>query len=78
MPKKVEECVQSVLEDNPDMDESTAWAICNEQFSEEKLLRLKEQLGLSGDEFLQALRLLSDSSEACVGPCGSPEASEGE
>ncbi|GGO03537.1 hypothetical protein [Haloarcula pellucida] len=28
MPEKVHECVQSVLDDNPDMGESRAWAIC--------------------------------------------------
>lgn len=32
MPKQVEECVESVLDDNPGMDESRAWAICNAQF----------------------------------------------
>jgi len=31
MPPEVEECVQSVLEDNPDYTESRAYAICNAQ-----------------------------------------------
>lgn len=31
MPEEVEDCVQSVLEDNPDMDESQAYAICNDE-----------------------------------------------
>lgn len=35
MPKKVHECVKSVLEDNPDYSESKAWAICNAQFQAE-------------------------------------------
>lgn len=28
MPERVEECVRSVMDDNPDMDEDRAWAIC--------------------------------------------------
>jgi len=31
MPKKVEDCVSSVLEDTPDYSESRAWAICKAQ-----------------------------------------------
>jgi uncharacterized membrane protein YgcG len=31
MPEEVEDCVDSVLEDNPDYDESKAYAICNAQ-----------------------------------------------
>lgn len=31
MPEQVHDCVQSVLDDNPDMDESRAWAICHAQ-----------------------------------------------
>lgn len=30
MPEDVDDCVKSILEDNPDMDESTAYAICND------------------------------------------------
>lgn len=41
MPKRVEECVRSVLEDNPDMDESSAWAICQDQMAQ-KLLAEKQ------------------------------------
>lgn len=58
MPKKVEECVDSVMEDNPEMDESTAYAICQDQFSEEKLLEVKKQLGLSGEELVHAVKLI--------------------
>lgn len=32
-PQEVEDCVDSVLDDNPDMDESTAYAICYDQRS---------------------------------------------
>jgi len=31
MPKRVEKCVESVLEDNPEYSESRAWAICKAQ-----------------------------------------------
>lgn len=31
MPKKVEQCVESVLEDNPEYSESRAWTICKTQ-----------------------------------------------
>lgn len=31
MPSAVDECVESVLDDNPEMDESRAWAICKAQ-----------------------------------------------
>jgi len=31
MPEKVDECVKSVMDDNPDMSESRAFAICNAQ-----------------------------------------------
>jgi hypothetical protein len=33
MPDKVDDCVESVLEDNPDYSESRAYAICNAQFN---------------------------------------------
>jgi hypothetical protein len=33
MGQKVDECVESVLEDNPDYSESRAYAICNAQFN---------------------------------------------
>ncbi|MFB6284589.1 MAG: hypothetical protein ABEK59_11800 [Halobacteria archaeon] len=40
MPEEVEECVSSILEDNPDMDESSAYAICqSEQKAEEEGIR---------------------------------------
>lgn len=32
MPEQVDECVESVLEDNPEYSESKAWAICKAQF----------------------------------------------
>jgi len=37
MPEKVDECVQSVMEDNPDMSESRAFAICNAMQNEGEL-----------------------------------------
>jgi flagellar biosynthesis GTPase FlhF len=37
MPEKIEECKRSVLEDNPDMDESRAYAICQAQENEGNL-----------------------------------------
>jgi hypothetical protein len=37
MPEKIEECKRSVLEDNPDMDESRAYAICEAQENEGNL-----------------------------------------
>jgi len=52
MPKQVEECVQSVLEDNPDYPESRAYAICYAQAN-------RGELGLSNDashdEMLEAV-----------------------
>lgn len=33
MPKKLDECVQSVLSDTPEMDESRAYAICNAELN---------------------------------------------
>lgn len=35
-PEQIDECVQSILEDNPDMSESEAFAICNDQFDVSK------------------------------------------
>lgn len=35
MPEIVDRCVEAVLEDNPDMDESRAWAICTAQHEAE-------------------------------------------
>jgi len=35
MPQKVHDCVESVLGDNPDMDESQAWAICRAELQAE-------------------------------------------
>jgi hypothetical protein len=35
-PDKLDECVQSVMEDNPDLSESEAFAICNDQLDIEK------------------------------------------
>lgn len=57
---QVEECVSSVMEDNPDMDESTAYAICVDEFGTEKLLSMKAEMGLSESEFIEALHLLTD------------------
>lgn len=37
MPEKVEECVRSVMDDNPGMDEDRAWAICKSQEQEGNL-----------------------------------------
>jgi hypothetical protein len=52
MPKQVEECVQSVLDDNPDYSESRAYAICYAQEN-------RDELGLSNDashdEMLEAV-----------------------
>jgi len=36
-PAKVDRCVESILEDNPDMDESQAWAICQSKFGDKSL-----------------------------------------
>ena len=33
MPEKVDDCVESVLEDNPDYSESRAYAICNAEMN---------------------------------------------
>lgn len=54
MSKQVEECVESVLADNPEYDESRAWAICNAQHRGEVTLR-----GVS-DEALRAIRRRND------------------
>lgn len=35
MPEQVHDCVRNVLDDNPTMPESRAWAICNEQIDAE-------------------------------------------
>lgn len=59
MPEVVDECVESVLADNPGMDKSTAFAICNDQFDTAKLLSMKTELGLSDDEFVEAVKLLN-------------------
>jgi len=37
MPERVEACVRSVMDDNPDMDEDRAWAICKSQEQEGNL-----------------------------------------
>jgi len=58
MPKRVEECVASIQEDNPDMSESTAWAICQSEYDEQKLLGIKRDLNLSEDETISAIKLL--------------------
>lgn len=58
MPKKVEECVDSILEENPEMNESTAWAICQDQFNESKLLKLRKELDLSEKEAVRAMELV--------------------
>lgn len=57
MPKEVEECVRSVLEDNPSYTESRAWAICNAQMKgETDSLEVHEmsEIGLE-DEHLEAV-----------------------
>lgn len=41
MPKVVEECVDSILRDNPDMSESRAWAICQSQHGKYSIKSLK-------------------------------------
>jgi hypothetical protein len=54
MPEKVDECVESVLEDNPDLTESEAYAICNAQKGEvediETLLSAALKLNSEGGE----------------------------
>lgn len=36
MPKFVDQCVESLLEENPDMKEEDAWAICQAQYKKLK------------------------------------------
>lgn len=77
-PPEVEECVESVLEDNPDMSKAEAYAICQEQNSDEKedepwkelndpenLTERKEQLvkALGVDSFSHAVWLLEDDND---------------
>lgn len=57
---KVDDCVESIMEDNPQMEESTAFAICNDQFATEKLLTMKRDLSLDEREFIEAMRMLDE------------------
>ena len=50
MPKDVEECKVSVLEDNPDMDESQAYAICQAQQNKGNLSELSFEKDLAEDD----------------------------
>lgn len=50
MPESVEDCVDSVLEENPDMDESQAYAICKDAEQKGNLVNLDPQ----GAEVLNA------------------------
>lgn len=62
MPKEVDNCVESILADNPEMDESTAWAICYAQrldHSAEELLSVKSRFNLEHEEFVETLKLLA-------------------
>jgi hypothetical protein len=49
MPKKVEECVRSIQKDNPDMDESRAWAICHAMENRGELSDADDPAALLGD-----------------------------
>ncbi len=53
MPERIDDCVQSVLDSNPDMDESTAYAICHDmdnkgQLSEQTLNQAPESFDPPG------------------------------
>lgn len=54
MPKEVEDCVDSVLEDNPEYDESRAYAICHAQM-DEKLDDVEDVDDLSTQEIVNRL-----------------------
>jgi len=48
-PKKVDDCVESVLADNPDMDESTAYAICQDMENKGELGDSCPNVNMAGD-----------------------------
>lgn len=50
MPKEVEECVSSVLEDNPDYSESRAYAICNAKHNRGELSNVRDPDEIQVDE----------------------------
>jgi hypothetical protein len=60
MPEKVHDCVESVLEDNPEMTEARAWAICQSEFDEETgELSTRDELGVDAE----ALDQLAEESD---------------
>jgi hypothetical protein len=50
MPENVHDCVESVLEDNPEMTEARAWAICQAEFDEGTgELSTRDELGIKAE-----------------------------
>lgn len=76
-PEEVEECVESIMEDNPEMDKSEAYAICySQEDSDEDSSELKEPENLSNrqkelvdnvdgvDSFSEAIKYIENSNES--------------
>jgi len=49
MPEDVDACAKSIMEDNPDMDESTAFAICQDMKNKGELEEGCPNVNLEGD-----------------------------
>lgn len=60
MPEAVEDCVKSILEDNPDMDKDRAYAICNSMQNKGKLQEFQELLDAEPEGERQALAALAE------------------
>lgn len=54
-PDKVDECVESVLSENPDMDKSDAYAICNDTVDTKDIDQSLESLSDRKREFMEAV-----------------------
>lgn len=67
MPEEVEDCVDSVLEDNPDYSESKAYAICNAQMKGDQAALAKLLKNEGADEWIGTVqKLVSEGVETDV------------